>query len=98
MNLHFYSYSESSDDYGSVGSIKNICYIGTCVNDFENITTYNCSLACLNKIENCFDGENPCIKKECEEYPGSNRKIGNKTIINYLLIYMSGNLHLVIPY
>ena len=73
MNLHFYSYSESSDDYGSIGTIKNICYLGTCVNDFENITTYNCSLACLNKIENCFDGENPCIKKECEEYPGSDR-------------------------
>ena len=24
MNLYFYSYSESSDDYGSIGTIKNI--------------------------------------------------------------------------
>ena len=68
MDLNFSPDFESSDDYGSIGTIKDIWFLGTCTINFKKKTTYNCSLACLDKIENCTEGENPCKNKECREY------------------------------
>ena len=68
VNLNFDSDLMDSDDYGSIGSIRNLCYLGKCVIDFEKKSTYNCSLACLDKIKNCYDGENLCETFECEVY------------------------------
>ena len=67
MSLNFGSELSNNDDYGSLGNIKNRCYLGECVINFIKKATYNCSLACLNKINNCYDGENLCDTKECEE-------------------------------
>ena len=35
VNLNFDSDLMDSDDYGSIGSIRNLCYLGKCVIDFE---------------------------------------------------------------
>ena len=71
MELKFDSDFIDSADYGSIGSIKDICYLGKCVTNFTKKSTYNCSLACLNQIDKCYDGENLCDAKECEDYSGS---------------------------
>ena len=63
INLNFGSELSNTDDYGSLGNIEYRCYLGKCVIDFKKKETYNCSLACLNGITNCYDGEKLCESK-----------------------------------
>ena len=73
MDLSFGSDLTNSEDYGSIGTIKDRCYLGKCLINLQKQSTYNCSLACLNNIENCFNGENLCEAKECETYIWTNK-------------------------
>ena len=68
MSLNFGSELSNNDDYGSLGNIENRCYLGECVINFIKKATYNCSLACLNGISNCYDGEKLCESKECNAH------------------------------
>ena len=65
MDLNFGPDLADSDDYGSVGLIENKCYTGRCQLNFQIKSTYNCSLACLNGIEYCYDGDKLCESKIC---------------------------------
>ena len=60
MDLNFGSDLIDSDDYGSLGSLKEVCYLGKCVINSTRKENYNCSYACLNQIDNCYNGENLC--------------------------------------
>ena len=68
MELNFGSELSDTDDYGSLGKIEYRCYLGECVIDFTKKVSYNCSLACLNGIDNCYYGEKLCDSKECDYY------------------------------
>ena len=68
MGLNFEEDLMDSDDYGSIGTIQDICFLGTCIINDRKKTTYNCTLSCLKEIDKCFDGDNLCESKECDTY------------------------------
>ena len=68
IGLNFGEDLMDSDDYGSIGTIQDICFLGTCIINDRKKTTYNCSLSCLKEIDKCFDGDNLCESKECDTY------------------------------
>ena len=62
-----------TSDYGTEETFEDICYLGNCDINNNKIETYNCSLACLNSLEICFNNENKCEKKECQTTPSWNK-------------------------
>ena len=68
IDLNFGQNLTGSDDFGSIEKVEFLCYLGICYKDYEEKSVYNCSLACLNNIRKCYDGENLCDEKECREF------------------------------
>ncbi len=66
MDMDFGTDLKDKSSYGSIGTIKDICYLGYCYTNYTKKVTYNCSLACLNELEICFNNENKCETKDCE--------------------------------
>ena len=65
IDMDFGTDLKDTSDYGSIGTIKDICYLGYCYTNYTKKVTYNCSLACLNELEICFNNENKCETKDC---------------------------------
>ena len=67
MDLKFGEELPYNDNYGIAGNKEERCYIGSCITETEIIKTYNCSYACLHEIRDCYNGEELCRQKKCDE-------------------------------
>lgn len=74
MDIDFGPDLIKTSDYGSIGTIKDICYLGYCYINYNKTLTYNCSLACLNSLEICFKNENKCEMQKCQTTSSSFRE------------------------
>ena len=96
FNMDFGTDLLQRDDYGLTNEIKSVCYTGYCKDYYDSYSTPNCTMACFNGANYCFDEEKnyPCPNVKCE-YSYYNRW-GDKNYkcINHNIIYKWKNTYI----
>ena len=89
-NINFGEKLSYKDDYGlSNQDTTSVCYTGYCKDGTKTYSTSDCTLACFNSLENCYD-EKKCPSKnmKCDSsYSYYNTKDPNYQCITHNIIY-----------
>ena len=67
VDIEFGKELSAKNYYNSSLTIKELCYRGTCKLETESIINKNCSEACFEQSQTCYNGEIECLENICEK-------------------------------